>query len=159
MLDRYLLGNTRLRYTRYREELYIYRIQAAYIFNIDQGQGVPVEAYNSVGKVERYYTLIRRAYDILREELKDENIDREIILQIAVKAVNDSAGPDRIILTLLIFSAYPRITEIDPPSTSVVKRAKAMRAATKEVRRLHAERQVNDGTLLPYATAPIPSPH
>ncbi|KAJ5900234.1 uncharacterized protein N7473_004304 [Penicillium subrubescens] len=105
---------------------------------------VPVEAHNSVGKVERYHTLLRRAYEILRDKLKDKNIDKEIILQMAVKAVNDSAGPDRIIPTLLVFRAYPRITEIDPPSPSVIKRAKAIRAATKEVRRLHTERQVNN---------------
>ncbi|THC93999.1 hypothetical protein EYZ11_006508 [Aspergillus tanneri] len=105
---------------------------------------VPVEAHNSVGKVERYHAPLRRAYDILREELKDENIDREMILQMAVKAVNDSAGPDGIIPTLLVFGAYPRMTDMDPPSPSVVKRAEAIRAATKEVRRLHAERQVND---------------
>jgi hypothetical protein len=105
---------------------------------------VPVEAHNSVGKVERYHAPLRRAYEILREELKDENIDREMILQMAVKAVNDSAGPDGIVPTLLVFGAYPRMTEMDPPSPSVVKRAEAIRAATKEVRRLHAERQVND---------------
>ncbi|KAJ5379608.1 hypothetical protein N7509_012727 [Penicillium cosmopolitanum] len=105
---------------------------------------VPVEAHNSVGKVERYHAPLRRAYEILREELKDENIDREMILQMAVKAINDSAGPDGIIPTLLVFGAYPRMTEMDPPSPSVVKRAEAIRAATKEVRRLHAERQVND---------------
>ncbi|KAJ5904893.1 uncharacterized protein N7473_001809 [Penicillium subrubescens] len=105
---------------------------------------VPVEAHNSVGKVERYHAPLRRAYEILREELKNENIDREMILQMAVKAVNDSAGPDGIVPTLLVFGAYPRMTEMDPPSPSVVKRAEAIRAATKEVRRLHAERQVND---------------
>jgi hypothetical protein len=105
---------------------------------------VPVEAHNSVGKVERYHAPLRRAYEILREELKNENIDREMILQMAVKAVNDSAGPDGIVPTLLVFGAYPRMTEMDPPSPSVVKRAEAIRAATKEVRRLYAERQVND---------------
>jgi hypothetical protein len=104
----------------------------------------PVEAHNSVGKVERYHAPLRRAYEILREELKDENIDKEMILQMAVKAVNDSAGPDGIVPTLLVFGAYPRMTDMDPPSPSVVKRAEAIRAATKEVRRLHAERQVND---------------
>jgi di/tripeptidase len=77
---------------------------------------VPVEAHNSVGKVERYHGPLRRAYEILREELKDENIDREMILQMAVKAVNDSAGPDGIVPTLLVFGAYPRMTEIDPLS-------------------------------------------
>ena len=40
----------------------------------------------------------------------------------AVKAVNDSAGPNRIIPTLLVFSAYPQLIKIDPPSPSVTKR-------------------------------------
>jgi hypothetical protein len=62
----------------------------------------------------------------------------------AVKAVNDSAGPDEIVLTLLVFGLYPRITEIDAPSPTIVKRAEAIHAATKEVRRLHAKRQVNN---------------
>ncbi|KAJ5754195.1 hypothetical protein N7533_003738 [Penicillium manginii] len=105
---------------------------------------VPAEAHNSVGKVERYHAPLHRAYEILREELKNKNIDREMILQIAVKAINNSAGPDRIIPTLLVFGAYPRITKIDPPSPSVVKRAKTIRTTTKEVRRLYTERQVNN---------------
>ena len=62
----------------------------------------------------------------------------------AVKAINDLAGPDGIVPILLVFGAYPRLTEMDPPSPSVTKRAEAIRAATKEVRRLHAERQVKD---------------
>jgi hypothetical protein len=31
----------------------------------------------------------------------------------AVKAVNDLARPNRIVLTLLVFGSYPRMTEID----------------------------------------------
>jgi hypothetical protein len=105
---------------------------------------VPVEAHNSVGLVERYHALLRRAYKILKEELKDEHIDKEMILQMAVKAVNDSAGPDGIVPTLLVFGSYLRMTEMDAPSPTIVKRAEAIRAATKEVRRLHAKRQVNN---------------
>jgi len=63
-----------------------------------------------------------------------------MILQIAVKAVNDLAGPNRIIPTLLVFGAYPRLTKIDPLSLSVTKRIEAIRVVTKEVRRLYAER-------------------
>jgi hypothetical protein len=63
-----------------------------------------------------------------------------MILQMAVKAINDSAGPNRIVPTLLVFSVYPRLTKIDPLSLSVTKRIEAIRAATKEVRRLYAER-------------------
>ena len=54
----------------------------------------------------------------------------------AVKAINNSARPDRIIPTLLVFRVYPRITKIDTLLLSVTKRAEAIRAATKEVRYL-----------------------
>jgi hypothetical protein len=105
---------------------------------------VLVEAHNSVGQVERYYTPLRRVYKIIQDELKDEHIDKEIMLQMAVKAINDSAGPDGIVPTLLVFSVYSRLTKLDPPSPSVTKRAEAIRVATKEVCCLYAERQVKD---------------
>jgi hypothetical protein len=62
----------------------------------------------------------------------------------AIKAINDSAKPDKIVLTLLVFGSCLRMTEINAPSPTIVKRAKAIRAATKEVYRLHTKRQVND---------------
>jgi hypothetical protein len=61
----------------------------------------------------------------------------------AVKAVNDSAGPDGLVPTLLVFGAYPRMTDDSLPSLSIVQRAEAIRKATKEVR-LYATRQVSD---------------
>jgi hypothetical protein len=51
----------------------------------------------------------------------------------AVKAVNDSAGPDRIVLILLVFGLSLRITEIDALSLTIAKRAKAICVVTKEV--------------------------
>ena len=62
----------------------------------------------------------------------------------AVKTINNSAGPDGLVPMLLVFSAYPRITNDSPPSPSIVQRAEAIRKAMKEVRRLYATRQVND---------------
>jgi hypothetical protein len=103
---------------------------------------VPVEVHNSVGKVERYHILLRRAYDIISIEL--EGASKDLILQMAVKAVNDSAGPDGLVPTLLVFGAYPRMTDDSPPSLSIVQRAEAIRKATKEIQRLYATRQVND---------------
>jgi hypothetical protein len=61
-----------------------------------------------------------------------------------VKAVNDSAGPDGIVPTLLVFKAYPCITRDSPPSPSITERAEAIYKAIKEVRRLYAEQQVNN---------------
>jgi len=66
---------------------------------------VPVKAHNSIRKVERYYTPLYRVYKIISLELKDAS--EELTLQIAIKAVNDSTGLDRLVPILLVFSAYP----------------------------------------------------
>jgi hypothetical protein len=105
---------------------------------------VLVKAYNNVGLIERYHALLRYVYKILKTELKNEHINKEIILQMAVKAVNDLAKLDRIVLTLLVFGSYLRITEIDLPLLIIARRAKAIQAITKEVRRLYTKRQVSD---------------
>jgi hypothetical protein len=86
---------------------------------------------------------LRQAYEIIRDELQN-GINTETALQMAVKAVNDSAGPDGIVLILLVFGAYPRMTKGSAPLPSVIQRAETIRKATKEVRRLYAERQVQD---------------
>jgi hypothetical protein len=65
---------------------------------------VLVKAYNSIGKVERYYSLLQQAYKILNSELLSAN--KESILQITVKAVNDLVGLDSIVPILLVFKAY-----------------------------------------------------
>jgi len=66
---------------------------------------VPIKAYNSVRKVERYYTPLYCVYKIISLELEDAS--EELTLQIAIKAVNNSAGLDRLVPMLLVFSAYP----------------------------------------------------
>ena len=55
----------------------------------------------------------------------------------AVKAVNNTAGPNGIIPTFLVFGAYPCIIKDSPTSPSVTIRAKAIRKATREIQRLH----------------------
>jgi len=66
---------------------------------------VPIKVYNSVRKVERYYAPLYCVYKIISLELEDAS--KELTLQIAIKAVNDSAGPDRLVPILLVFGAYP----------------------------------------------------
>jgi hypothetical protein len=105
---------------------------------------VPVKAHNSVKQVKQYYTLLCCAYKILKTKLKNKHINKEIILQMAIKAVNDLAGPNKIVLTLLVFGLYLRIIKIDVLLPIIVKRAKAIYAATKKVRRLYTKRQVNN---------------
>ncbi|EKD17078.1 hypothetical protein MBM_04655 [Drepanopeziza brunnea f. sp. 'multigermtubi' MB_m1] len=69
---------------------------------------VLVEAYNSVGKVERYHGPLRRIYNILKEELAGEGVDKHMVLQMAFKAINDTAG----------LEDTPNLEESLPPNRS-----------------------------------------
>ncbi|KHJ30584.1 hypothetical protein EV44_g3904 [Erysiphe necator] len=61
---------------------------------------VPVEAAHSIGLVERYHGPLRRAYSIISSEL--DTIEKSLKLQMAVKAINDTAGPNGLVPTLLV---------------------------------------------------------
>ena len=65
-------------------------------------------------------------------------------MQTAFKAINNTAGANGLVPTLLAFGAYPRMSEQDAPSATVAQRAAAMKRAMMEVRKLRAERQVSD---------------
>jgi hypothetical protein len=41
---------------------------------------VLVKAYNSVGLIKRYHVLLRYIYKIIKKKLKDEHINKKIIL-------------------------------------------------------------------------------
>ena len=55
--------------------------------------------------MEWYYMLLHCIYKIISSELK--GISKELTLQIAVKAVNDSASLNGLVSILLVFGAYP----------------------------------------------------
>jgi len=76
-----------------------------------------VKAHNSVGIVERYYRPIRRAYSIIIAKIP--SISKDIALQMAFKAINNIIGPNRLVLTLLVYGAYPQITEYNPLLLSI----------------------------------------
>jgi hypothetical protein len=65
-----------------------------------------------------------------------------------VKACNNTAGPNGLVPTLLVFGAYLRITTLDPLSPLIVKRAQAINKAIKELQTLQAERNVTDALRL-----------
>jgi hypothetical protein len=51
----------------------------------------------------------------------------------AVKAVNDTAGPDGLVPTLLVFSTYLQMTELDLPAPTTTQQVVAVRKAMTEV--------------------------
>ena len=60
----------------------------------------------------------------------------------AVKAVNDTAGPNRLVPTLLAYGAYPRMSNLDPPAPSITDQAAAIRKAIAEMVKLQVTERV-----------------
>jgi hypothetical protein len=58
----------------------------------------------------------------------------------AFKALNNTAGPNGLVLTLLVFGVYLQMTELNAPSPTVTQRANAVKKAMAEIRKLCAER-------------------
>lgn len=105
-------------------------------------KAVPVEAHWSIGKVERYHAILRRAYTVITADAPD--IDKTTALQMAVKAINDIASPNGLVPTFLAFGAFPRINQFDMPAASVTARAHAIQKAMSEITKLHAQRSIRD---------------
>jgi len=57
----------------------------------------------------------------------------------AVKAVNNTVSPDRLVPTLLVYRAYPRISNLNPPTLSITERAAAIWKAMAEIVKLRAK--------------------
>jgi hypothetical protein len=62
----------------------------------------------------------------------------------AVKAVNDTASPDGLVPTLLVYGAYLRISNLDPPTPSITERAAIIQKAIVEIVKLRAKQTVNN---------------
>lgn len=105
-------------------------------------KNVLVKAHYSMGMVEGYYGPLQRVYFIIIIEIS--GIEADLTLQMSFKVINNLVGPNRLVPTLLVFSAYLRMTKIDVPSPSITQRALTMRKAIDEIRRCIAFCQIND---------------
>jgi hypothetical protein len=84
--------------------------------------------------------LVRRAYSIITAEI--HNIDKDIILQIAFKTINDSVGPNGIIPTFLVYGIYPRITKYNALLLIIAQQAIAIKKAIADIQKFRAKHQV-----------------
>ena len=57
----------------------------------------------------------------------------------AVKAVNNTAGPNGLVPTLLVYRAYLRISKLDPPTLSIIDRAAIIRKVIAKIVKLWAK--------------------
>lgn len=71
-------------------------------------KNAPVETYHSISLVEHYYGSLYWVYSIIITEIP--SIKPNLVLQIFLNAINNLASPNRQVPTLLVFSAYPKMT-------------------------------------------------
>jgi hypothetical protein len=98
---------------------------------------ISIKAHHFIGKIEKYHAPVKRAFEIITANLGN-TITPEHVLQMAVKAVNNTTGPNGLIPILLVFGTFPRISHESPPSLSIAARGEAMRKAITEIHKLKA---------------------
>ncbi|KAF2715163.1 hypothetical protein K504DRAFT_366580, partial [Pleomassaria siparia CBS 279.74] len=79
----------------------------------------------AVSKIKRTHRPLKRVFNILKAKIGTYT-DNKDILQIVVKALNNTTGLHRIILTLLIFRAYLKINKDLPPTLDIIVRVNAI---------------------------------
>jgi len=57
----------------------------------------------------------------------------------AIKAVNNTAGPNGLVPTLLVYGAYLRISNLGPFTPSITERAAIIRKVIAEIVKLRAK--------------------
>ena len=57
----------------------------------------------------------------------------------AVKAINNTASLDGLVPTLLVYGAYLRISNLDPPAPSIIDRVAVIRKVIAEIVKLRAK--------------------
>ena len=67
------------------------------------------ESYNSLGNGKTYHSFLRRIYNKAKNEHRE--IENELVLQIKIKVINDTAGPEGLVPTLLVFGVLFRTLE------------------------------------------------
>jgi hypothetical protein len=105
-----------------------------------------VEAHWSIDVVKRYHAELRRAYQMIFDDL--ETVSKKIVLQMIVKAINDTVDFDELMLTLLMFGTYLRMHVMNSSISSIIQRIIAIEKAMIEIRKIRVERQIVDALII-----------
>ena len=78
------------------------------------------------------------------KDLAEIKISKKLKLQMTVKAVNDTANPNDLVFTLLIFEAYSRMHHLDPSASNIIQRVATISKTMDEMKKMMTEKQVRD---------------
>lgn len=100
-----------------------------------------VEEHNALGEGERYHAYLRQTFNKVKADFP--TIPDSYSLHIAVKAVNDTAGPNGLVPTLLVFGVLPRALVTPPDLPQQKQRMEAMQCARDEMAKSISQRRIN----------------
>ena len=102
-----------------------------------------IEAHSSLGIGERYHSPLRNTYTKLKTD--HPKATRSLLLRMAIKAMNDTLGPEGIVPSALVFGEFPSIRPFfGPPKyrPTPVERAEIAHKARKIMSQELADKKV-----------------
>ena len=105
-------------------------------------KNVFVKVHYSINLMKRYHGPLRRVYIIITTEIFEINAD--LVLQMSFKVFNDSIKSNGFVSTLFVFDVYSRMIDMNASLFIFIQRTTAMRKTMNEVRKIHANHQIND---------------
>ncbi len=102
-----------------------------------------IQSHNSLGVGERYHQALRDTYGKLKFD--HPSLQRQVLLALAVKAINDTLGPEGVVLSALVFGEFPCLLSFGGPvvpRASLAKRALAAQDARRHMARHLAQGQI-----------------
>lgn len=95
-------------------------------------QSVPVESTNRMTIAERVLGPLQRSFKVIRRE--SVGADKDKLLRMAIETVGGSVGPYRLVPTLMVLGAQPRLgLRTHCPTPSTLQKALALTKATAEM--------------------------
>lgn len=83
-----------------------------------------IEAHSSLGLGERYHQPLRKTYRKIIAQYPHE--DRNFVLAISVKAMNDTLGPEGLVPSALVFGEFPKfVTKSEVPRERSILESRA----------------------------------
>ena len=106
-----------------------------------------IQSHNSIGVGERYHKPLRDTFRKLK--IGHPKMQRQLLLALAVKAMNDTLGPEGTVPSALVFGEFPRLRSFEGPIVprpALAERAEAAQEARPYMAKHLAQVRVKQAT-------------
>ena len=110
-----------------------------------------VESHNSIAKEEKYHDTLRRIFLKIQTDYK--KLEKETILKLTIKAMNDTMGPNGLVPSLLVFGALPRFPAIANNLANQRDRMETLQMAKDEMEQIVAEQRLKTALISKLPTS------